>query len=330
MILADAIKAAGIHKKVSAKVYEYVRPGISVGDIIQFIEENVITESGYDSINPLFKGRGFPIGIGINNCAAHWTLNSVMIGADRIIGIDDIVKIDFGTHSNLLICDSAFTLHFNPKFDELIQISKDTTEFAIRHSGIDVNLGELGGLIEEFVKSHEIEIDGKVIQLKTMSDICGHNIARGRIHNKKAVPNIGISYNIKMEENEIFAIEPFITTGKGRSILGTNISHYAFDMNYKNIIEKNRRKLVHDDMRLIENIENYFSTLPFCEKWITEMYAGIDTIAINNMLKKLESNKIIQSYPPIYDIEGSYISQFEHNIFIRSNGVINLTKNVNY
>jgi methionine aminopeptidase len=36
---------------------------------------------------------------------------------------------------------------------------------------------------------------------------------------------------------------------------------------------------------------------------------------------------ILKSYPPIYDVDNSIITQFEHTIFIKENGMINLTKN---
>jgi methionine aminopeptidase len=40
---------------------------------------------------------------------------------------------------------------------------------------------------------------------------------------------------------------------------------------------------------------------------------------------KLEKHGLLNVYPPIYDIKNSIISQFEHTIFIKENGVIKLT-----
>ena len=55
-------------------------------------------------------GIGFPVGISINDCYAHWTYSQQY--ADQIIGENDIVKIDFGVHQNGYIIDGAFNLQF--------------------------------------------------------------------------------------------------------------------------------------------------------------------------------------------------------------------------
>ena len=47
----------------------------------------------------------------------------------------------------------------------------------------------------------------------------------------------------------------------------------------------------------------------------------------NDLLNRLTDKKILNVFPPIYDIKNSIISQFEHTIFIKENGIINLTKN---
>ena len=51
---------------------------------------------------------------------------------------------------------------------------------------------------------------------------------------------------------------------------------------------------------------------------------------ITLILNKLEYKNIINSYPPIYDIEGSIVAQHEHTIYVTDKGVLNMTKNKNY
>ena len=121
-ILKDALQGAKVHKNVSKKVYEYVKPGLSIKEIIDFIEKGVKEETNYDVSNPLNSGIGFPIGIGINNCVAHYTLNyeDSNIGTinNKIIEQNDIIKIDYGVHYNGMIIDSAFTLCFDEKYKQ--------------------------------------------------------------------------------------------------------------------------------------------------------------------------------------------------------------------
>jgi methionyl aminopeptidase len=45
----------------------------------------------------LDAGLAFPTGCSLNHCAAHYTPNA---GDPTVLGVDDVVKIDFGTHVN--------------------------------------------------------------------------------------------------------------------------------------------------------------------------------------------------------------------------------------
>jgi len=51
------------------------------------------------------------------------------------------MKIDFGTHINGRIIDTAFTVAFNPTYDKLLEAVKDATNTGIRNAGIDARLG---------------------------------------------------------------------------------------------------------------------------------------------------------------------------------------------
>jgi methionyl aminopeptidase len=320
-VLNDAIKGASVHKKISKKVFEYVMPGITLKEIVRFIETSIREETSFDPLAPLTAGIGFPVGVGVNNCVAHYTPNYE--DNDYMLSNNDIIKIDYGVHYNGMIIDSAFTLHFDPKYDEFIHISKEATNIAIKHSGPDAILGEIGGEVEEFIKSKEITIDDKVYPLTVMKDLSGHLIKPFEIHAGKAVPNIAINYPLRMMEGEFYAIEPFITTGNGTSILGSPNSHFMIDKNGINEINGIKTGSDKDFYNLI--YQNY-KTLPFCQKWLYDL----EKKDYNLLLKNLENKRIIKSYPPIYDIDKSIVSQFEHTIYIRDKGIINLTKNSNY
>lgn len=316
--LVNAIKAANVHKKVGEIVRNTIKPGMTLKDIALLIEDNIKTNIEFDNNKPLDRGIAFPVGLSLNNCAAHYTPN---YGDNTIILTEkDILKIDYGTHINGTIIDSAFTLHFDNKYDEFIQISKDITNYGVSLCGPDVVLGDIGQLIAEYIESKEIILDNKVIQLKTMTELSGHSISRYDIHAGKAVPNTRIFYPLRMQENEFYAIEPFVTTGNGKNILKEPNSHYMLTREY----EKELYNVKEDEKKLVDIILNNYYTLPFCQKWLYNINNIID---YNSLLLKLENKKVINSYPPIYDINKSIVSQFEHTIFIKKNGIINLTKN---
>ncbi len=92
----------------------------------------------------------------LNHVAAHYTPNN---GDDTILGENDVMKLDFGTHVNGRIIDCAFTVSFNPVYDPLLQAVKDATNTGIKTAGIDVRLCDVGEAIQEVMESYEVEIN---------------------------------------------------------------------------------------------------------------------------------------------------------------------------
>jgi methionyl aminopeptidase len=126
-VLINAIKASSAHKKTNEYIRQIIKPGLNLKDIAILIENKIKEETNFDINNPLNGGIGFPVGLSLNNCAAHYTPN--YNETNIILKENDILKIDYGTHIYGTIIDSAFTLHFDPKYDEFIQISKNITNF---------------------------------------------------------------------------------------------------------------------------------------------------------------------------------------------------------
>jgi len=129
-------------------------------------------------------GIAFPTGASLNHCAAHWTPN---IGDETVLKYDDVMKIDFGTHVRGIMTDCAFTVAFNPEYDELLTACKEATETGVRVSGIDARLGEIGAAIQETMESYEVTIKGKTYPVKSIDNLCGHSIGTYNIHAGKSV-----------------------------------------------------------------------------------------------------------------------------------------------
>ena len=56
-----------------------------------------------------------------------------------VLGEKDVLKIDIGVHVKGRICDSAFTLTFDPTYDKLLEAVKAATD-----TGVRVRLREAG------------------------------------------------------------------------------------------------------------------------------------------------------------------------------------------
>ena len=85
--------------------------------------------------------------------------------------------MDFGTHIKGRIIDCAWTQTFNPKFDPLKEAVREATEMGIKTAGIDARLCDVGANIQEVMESHEIELDGKTYQIKSIRNLNGHSIS---------------------------------------------------------------------------------------------------------------------------------------------------------
>ena len=292
----DFKKSGIIHKIVQHNVIENLNKFNTALDIVEFIEENIKDLTKYDPNYPLKSGIGFPVGISINDIAAHFTPSK---NNNIIIKDDDLIKIDFGVHINGCITDGAFSWCPNGKYNDLINISKGATELAIKNSGVDVILGELGGLIQEYIESKEIEIDNKILPIKSIYDLSGHNIAPYIIHLNKAVPNIRIPYFERMKENEVFAIETFPTTGNGSILNDIECNHFMIENKNLNLLNK----IKNND---IKKIYNSRKTLAFCPRWFDF---------------EIPNSSFITKYPVLKTSDGGIVAQYEKTIYIKNNGI---------
>jgi methionyl aminopeptidase len=213
-------KAAEVHRQVRKYAQENVKPGMSMIQICEMIENGtreLIQENGLEA------GIAFPTGCSLNNVAAHYTPNA---GDTTVLGVDDVMKIDFGTHVKGRIIDSAFTMTFNPKYDRLKEAVREATYTGIKESGIDAVFSDIGAAIQEVMESYELELDGKTYPIKPIRNLNGHSIGIYRIHAGKTVPIVKGGDQTRMEENEYYAIETFGSTGRGYVHEDMECSHY--------------------------------------------------------------------------------------------------------
>ena len=319
--LSNFQKAAQIHKKVRIEFNNLFESGQIKGmkyyDVANKIEDLIKTHSNFDS-NDVFKsGVGFPVGLSINECAAHWTPNP---GENRVWEEQDLVKVDYGVHVDGCIIDSAFTKSYSNDYNELIQVSKEATELAIKNCGVDAVLGDIGKVVEEFIESKEVEIRGKTYPLKSVRDLTGHLIFPYMIHGPKSIPNFAINYPERMEENEIYAVETFPTTGTGKCNFDLEVSHYS--INTERIVKNLEKdgglpRLPSRENFLLKRLKETRQTLPFCKKWLK----NDDIKGYQISLKSLVNKGIVNSYPPIMSQKGTYVAQHEHTIFVGSDKV---------
>ncbi|THC94459.1 hypothetical protein EYZ11_006062 [Aspergillus tanneri] len=298
--LQEYRQGAEVHRQVRQYAQKNIRPGQTLTEIAEGIEDSVRALTGHQGLEEgdnLKGGMGFPCGLSINHCAAHYTPNA---GNKMVLQQGDVMKVDFGAHLNGRIVDSAFTMAFDPVYDPLLAAVKDATNTGIREAGIDVRMSDIGAAIQETMESYEVELNGTMYPVKCIRNLNGHNIDQHIIHGGKSVPIVKGGDQTKMEEGEVFAIETFGSTGKGyvREDDATPVPlRLSSAKNLLNVINKN------------------FGTLPFCRRYLDRLGQEKYLLGLNNLV----SSGIVQDYPPLCDIKGSYTAQFEHTIVLRPN-----------
>ncbi|KAI9708066.1 MAG: Methionine aminopeptidase 2 [Bogoriella megaspora] len=213
--LKEYRQGAEIHRQVRQWAQKNIKPGQSLTEIAEGIEDSVRHLTGHMGLEEgdnIKGGVGFPTGLSRNHCAAHYTPNA---GNKMVLEHGDVMKVDFGVHINGRIVDSALTMAFDPKFDPLLAAVKDATNTGIREAGIDVRMSDIGAAIQETMESYEVELNGTTHPIKAIRNLNGHNIGQWQIHGGKSVPIVKGGDQTKMEEGETFAIETFGSTGKG-------------------------------------------------------------------------------------------------------------------
>lgn len=312
--LAEYREAAEVHRQVRKYAKANIKPGMGLTEIAEMIENatrNLTGHQGLEEGDNIRGGVGFPTGLSINHCAAHYTPN---LGNKTILQQGDVMKVDFGTHINGRIVDSAFTVAFEPRYDPLLAAVKDATDTGIRLAGIDARFADIGEGIQEAMESYEVELDGTTYPIKAIRNLNGHTISQWSIHggsSGKSVPIVkGHGGNDKMEEGETYAIETFGSTGKGYVRDDMECSHYAKADNAPKVALR-----VQSAKTLLRTIDKHFGTLPFCRRYLDRLGHEKYLLGLNNLVQ----SGIVQDYPPLVDIKGSYTAQYEHTILLRPN-----------
>lgn len=300
-MINDVRQAAEVHREVRAYIQKIAKPGVVLAELCETLE---------DSVRALIEARGldagiaFPTGCSLNFVAAHWTPNG---GDKTVLQYDDVMKLDFGTQIGGRIIDSAFTVAFNPRYDNLLKAVQDATNTGVRESGIDVRLCDVGEAIQETMESYEVELDGKTYQVKPIRNLNGHSIGPYRIHAGKSVPIVRGGEATKMEEGEFFAIETFGSTGKGYVHEDLECSHYMKNYDVGHVpLRLPRAK------QLLATIDRHFGTLAFCRRYLDRLGESKYLMALKNLCDA----GVVDPYPPLCDTRGCYTAQYEHTLFL--------------
>lgn len=280
------LKAGRIASRVRRYAIEKVRPGTRIFDLCEMIERKIVDEGGKPA---------FPCNISINNVAAHYTS---YLNDKSIIPEESVVKVDIGVHVNGYIADTAVTVSFNPKYDEMLTAVETALNSALEHIKPGVKVSKIGEIVEKAIKSYGY---------RPIKNLSGHSIERYNLHSGVSIPNVKELFSItKFQVNHAYAVEPFGTDGVGYVVEGKEAYIYSL-LREKKVKNENERKI-------IETVKKRYMGLPFTERWLRDLIPN--TVELRKIIRKLVKEKIFFKYPVLMEASGGVVAQFEHTILL--------------
>ncbi|MEM2235060.1 MAG: type II methionyl aminopeptidase [Desulfurococcaceae archaeon] len=291
MISEEAIKrylkAGSIASRVRREAESLVKPGVSLVELAEAIEERIRELGGQPA---------FPVNISINEVAAHYTPTP---GDQSVIPDSSIVKIDIGVHVDGYIADTATTVTFNPAYEPLLESAEKALESALKVVSNGVPVSYVGKAIEDSIR---------VRGFKPIRNLTGHSIDRFIIHSGVSIPNYN-DYRAKHKlVDGVYAIEPFATNGEGLVKDAPTTAIYSLRGASKSRDE------------LMKKLWETYRTLPFCLRWLSKTFESIDLA--QRALKELMAHGRIHVYPVLVEASGGLVSQYEHTVLINGREVI--------
>ncbi|WP_457742152.1 type II methionyl aminopeptidase [Thermococcus sp.] len=283
------VKAGEIARKVKEEVMGMIRPGAKLLDIAEFVEKRILELGGRPA---------FPCNLSLNEIAAHYTPYK---GDETVLNEGDYLKLDLGVHVDGYIADTAMTFRVGMEDDELMEAAKEALENAIATVRAGVMVRDIAKAIEETIRGRGFN---------PIVNLSGHKIERYKLHAGISIPNVyrqADTYVLK--EGDVFAIEPFATTGAGQVIEVPPALIFMY--------VRDRPVRMLQARRLLMHIKKEYKTLPFAYRWLQGF---LPEGQLKMALAQLDKAGAIYSYPILREVRGGAVAQFEHTVIVEKDG----------
>ncbi len=287
--------------KIASEVREYARTqdhtGRTLSEICNDVENEIIKKGGEPA---------FPVNVSLNDIAAHYTAEP---NDPTVVKNTDVLKIDVGVHIDGYIADTAVTVSYDPKYQDLIDIAQRALDEAIGIARSNTRVSDIGRIIEKTITKYGC---------KPIQNLSGHSLERYTIHAGQSIPNIWtIGHSFNLSVNNVYAIEPFVTTKDGQGIV--------YEGKVKNIFGIASRKRTKDQRadEFLGYLWNKFKTLPFALRWIVKDYEEKEALSL---LETLLKKKNVHAYPILVEGSNRIVVQAEHTIIPQESSTITITK----
>ncbi len=294
--LEHYLKLGEEHSYILEQVRRKIGPGTSVLDLVEE-SERLVRERGYS--------LAFPTNLSINEVAAHYT---PFPGDDLKIPEAGLIKLDMGSHREGMIVDAARSVALDEKYEEMVQVAREALDRAVERMVPGNKMREVSEAIYDTIVS---------AGYKPIRNLTGHKIETYMLHAGVEVPNVptGRSMSYRIKEGDVFAIEPFVTLPEAKG--------YVVPMGEPLIFSLRKKGRTRDEMerRILKIVEKSYKRLPFCERWLFREIGH----RVNHALSRLADKGILISYPPLVEVSGMMVAQYEDTVLVTSDGPLRLT-----
>ncbi len=287
-MLKTYANVARIGREVKAYAKEMAAKEKSLLKLAEDVEKKIIGLGGQVA---------FPANLSRNDEAAHYTPEA---NDATSIAANDLLKVDLGVHIEGLTVDFAFTHDYSQENGKLVEAAEEALQNALSIMRAGKKTSEVGKEIEQTIKKKGF---------KPVENLCGHLIEPYDLHAGIEVPNVERGGHV-FEEGEVFAVEPFASTGDGLVRDGAFLQIYMVKPNSRAQVRLPRSR------ELLAKILADRMTLPFALRW----YAGFPML--NLSINDLVRNGVLEEFPVLVETKkGSLVSQAESTVRITQEGV---------
>jgi methionyl aminopeptidase len=182
-------------------IEDYIKPGISTGEIDKEIENFILNKKA----KPAFKGLyGFPASacISVQEEVVHG-----IPSFKRKLKEGEIVGVDVGVELDGYFGDAAHTFKVgavDQRTEKLLKVTEESLYKGIEQMVAHNTVGDIGHAIQEHVESNDFSV---------VKDLVGHGVGR-KPHEDPQVPNYGRQgTGVKLRTGMVLALEPMVNMG---------------------------------------------------------------------------------------------------------------------
>jgi len=282
----DSIRNQKVAFEKMKVVLEYAKslisPNAKIIEIAEAIEKKIFEVGAKPA---------FPVNIGVNEVAAHYTPSE---DDKTVLKEGDMVKVDIGLHVNGYISDNAFTVLVGRNSHPMIEAAKKAVEEARKTLRENIKIKDISEVIENTVSSFGFNV---------VRNLTGHFIDRYVIHGI-SIPNVKNEIDIPIPKGQVIAIEVFVTNGSGWVKESSEVQIFQFKE------DRGARSL--EAKKIIEMSEKEFDGLPFAKRWLR----NIPRAKIDLALRELVNRGCLIDYPVLKEESNSLVAQWEESFIV--------------